>query len=253
MTRDQFVNSYRVEVRRVRATAIGIVASLLVANAANSQTITAFDPSDYFVVGALPTSGETALLDIAAGIDANFLIEDFEDDALVSGLTAAFSGFAPASSIPAAAGQNGPGRILDSGSAWDGERALGNQIRDIHATTFDFSVGADFFGIGIGGFHSDIELVVNGQNLGPINSLIFSEFLSNPNANERNIYLMISRNPGDAPITSVSFINDPANPNPAGDFVRFDHIAIASTIPAPATLWLAGLCITGLCRARRRK
>ena len=230
-------------------TKAALFSTVLFYGTANAYTISTFNPSDFFAVGVSPTAGQTSDLNVAAGIGSSFAIEDFEDNALISGLTIGVNGGSPTSTIPAAPGVIGPGRILQAGSAWNGDRVLGTLLRENEPTDFNIFGGADFFGIGISGFHIDNNLFINGQSIGAINSTNFTEFLSNPSANERNIYLLIAREAGDSQISNVSF----ANNHSTGDFVRFDHIAIASTVPVPSAVWLFVSGLLGLIGFSRRK
>jgi hypothetical protein len=129
-------------------------------------------------------------------------IEDFEDDALLSGLT-----------IEAPGGFDFP---RQRPWVWDGI-AIGVTVGIPDAVTISFGAGTSTMGIGI--LYSERvghTLQINGE--GP--ELDFTAFPEYDAGEKRNLYIRIDTEPGDPLITSVAFrLAIPEN-------LGFDHVAL---------------------------
>ncbi len=222
-------------------------AALAAALPAAAYDVTSFDPNAFFTSGSAPLPAEVAALDAAAGL-AGLTIERFEDLTLEPGLTLEFSGGAPVAVLPSGSLVNEPS------AAWDGSLSLA-ALMDLvpsQPVVVRQAPGVDVIAIGLSGIDHSHELVVNGENLGPVDAL--PGFQTSPGDNGRALYVRVDREPGDPPLTELSIEPDPMLANPNGDFIRIDHVATGSTatvpgVSAPALLLLAASL--GLVAVRR--
>ena len=202
-------------------------ASLVISFSSSAYDVTTFDPNAFFTTGSAPLPGEVDALDAAAGI-TGFDIERFEDLTLEPGLTIEASGAAPTSVLP------GGSLISEPEATWDGTLSL-SALMDLvpnQPIVIRHSPGVDAISIGISGFDHSHELVVNGQNLGAVDS--FPNYQPSPGDNGRSIYIRVDREAGDPVITEMAFLPDPQLANPNGDFVRIDHLATGLLPPVPS-------------------
>ncbi|MEM7583471.1 MAG: hypothetical protein AAF560_08835 [Acidobacteriota bacterium] len=196
------------------------------AGVCEAYTITTFNPDDFIPAEMLPTPMQTAALDMAAGIEG-LTVEDFENTTVIPELTIEFGGQPPTATL------SPDDLIAEPWGIWDGSLELGTNLvlNPFEPLIFRPTVDLDVFAIGISGFQSANELSINGINQGALNDL--PNFVPAIGLNSRNLYIRIDREAGDPPITEIAFLPDPLGPNPVGDFVRVDHVAIAETPETP--------------------
>lgn len=183
-------------------------------------TIKTFDPSVW------PRA------DAEIGVEG-FVIEDFEDAALVEGLRIELSdsadAFGPTATLPMAfhpdINDSGGARVFVPG-VWDGSRVLINRrAPPPHGyadyvwgdVTFHIPGGASSFGFSLHEMDLNTELSVNSISLVNVRRLL-------PSGSTRGGYLRIDAAPGRA-IFSVKIANS-AN-DKTGDGLAFDHVAFA--------------------------
>lgn len=210
---------------------------------ASAYTLTTFGQAIY--------SADTAAMDAALGI-SGMSIEDFADTTLIPGLAIRFDNpnGGPLTTLPA-------NFTFLAEQAWDNPGApsfLINRPDQLNQapysdTTFLVAGGTSRFGIGLSNFQTflnEADLLVNGTNFGHVSAL--------PNYVDggptiKNLYLLVSADPGDAPITSVTFDN-----LDTVDAHLFDHLAIdAAAVPAPPAVWLLGTGLAALALRRGRR
>lgn len=161
-----------------------------------------------------------------------FVIEDFEDTTLVSGLEVELSdstrdNFGPTSKLPIGFNPDihdtGGARVFVAG-IWDGSHVLINRSsQSPHGyadyvwgdVTFHIAGGASSFGFSLHEMDLNTELSVNGVSLVNLRRLL-------PSGSTRGGYIRIDAAPGEA-IFSVKVANS-AN-NETGDGFAFDHVA----------------------------
>ena len=222
--------------RRVRAAAI-LAAGWIGAAVDAGITVDVFSRAVY--------TPDTAAMDATLGV-AGALIEDFEDTALVAGLTYTldFPSAGTFSELPSLH----DGRSVDGSTdnQWDGVYVLlGNTNNSfpgegsrVSVVRFDYPAGTESFGVGLSSFQSlgfpdfpitDHNVYVNGQFVGVLEELADGVLVG---GRARNVYLRFDAD-GGAPITSVAFEN--INQSGSVDLLVFDHVAIGSA-PCPADL-----------------
>jgi len=213
--------------------------------------VTSFAGSSY--------SANTVAMDAALGI-SGYTVEDFEDTALISGLTISFEGLIPENksytSLPKTFDSAGDSQTANN--FWDGTKVLTNAGNGLNGpflpsaatnTTFALASGAPVIGIGLANFQSalssltnpfpvtDHTLFVNGQNLGTVESLAGVNWSGGVTV--RNAYLRIEGTEGSL-ITSIRFRNDTGQ-----DFLVFDRFAVfasqSQAVPEPGSLLIFGL------------
>jgi hypothetical protein len=223
--------------------------------------VTAFSGSTY--------SANTAAMDAALGI-SGYTVEDFEDTALISGLTVSFDGNIAAdtsfTTLPKTF--DSAGEPQTANNFWDGTRVLTNAGNGQNGpflppaatnTTFTLASAAPVVGVGLANFQSaagsatnpfpvtDHTLFVNGQALGTVEALAGANWTGGITL--RNAYLRIEGTGGDL-ITSVRFRNDTGS-----DFLVFDRFAVfadpVQAVPEPSSLLLMGA--GGLCLGAWRR
>ena len=236
---------------------------------AQAVSLTFFHPSTY--------DANTAAMDAALGT-TGFQFEDFEDTILLPGLSYTIDGsqHAPVTfnSLPNVFIQNGtrpaefwagPGQLtnLHSNACANWDSGFCSETRD-DRVTFNLAGGTTSVGIGLGGFQSinppspispltDHTLYINGTAVpGTLESLAGAAWVSDPW--DRNVYLVMTLELGDALITSFGFANNiPGNV----DIIEFDHLAIGATgpnpVPIPAAIWLFGTALIGLVGFGKRR
>ncbi len=158
-------------------------------------------------------STQLASLDAAVGI-TGFLIEDFEDNTPISGLTISGTVCCP-SSINTTTSIDSLAQASSVGN-WDGTRAIVITLLD--ETVFNYAPGTNSFGIGIGDIETVTSLQVNGSTV--IADMQALSFIHRIEDDQRDMYIRIDREAGDAPITQVSFTIS------ANDGVFFDRLAV---------------------------
>jgi hypothetical protein len=240
---------------------LGLVGGFLAAPAAHAGMILNFFPSSVY-------NSNTPAMYSTLGINGGYMIDDFEGPTLLPGLSISLTGGVPAttwtSSVPNLS--NG----FDCGiPTWDGTHAVTNSVNNMlnscqvpsglaNLTTFTYAPGTTSFGIGLVNFQSlssplfplsDHELIVNGTDLGTLESLAGATWTPGQG---RNAYLRIDA-------TGGSFINTVAFRNTStgeADYLVFDTLAFAAfEEPEPATGWLlllGTLALAGLFRRTQR-
>jgi hypothetical protein len=172
-------------------------------------------------------------------------VEDFEDATLLPGLeiTVDLDGVAPVdetwTTLPALFDpvvDDGGGAAFVSG-VWDGQRVvtntLGNQVgagdysrsSAWHVLTFELAGGADLVALSLQQMHPNTAVVVDGVNLGGIGALGLT------GGSDRGGYLILRREPGEDPITSVALDNVVGGV--PGDGFAVDHLRIVRSAAAP--------------------
>jgi hypothetical protein len=222
--------------RRTRAwTALAI--SIGFAGAANATVLTTFGPSVY--------NSNPAVMDANLGV-TGMVIEDFEDPALVPGLTVEFKN-------PDAGPTGTLAGNFTFGSAWDGtkllinrpDQALGTSYADV---VFHVAGGTPRFGVALSDFQSQLnetELFINGASVGLVSALPNYVNGGGPGPEGRNLYLRID---GDANVPLINTVE--FRMRARTDALLFDHVAI----PEPAaTALLAGGLADGVVRRGRRR
>ena len=219
--------------------------------------LTTFPVSDF--------NANSSTMNATLGI-TGFQINSFETLPLSFGVTYTLDAGAPQSSLPALFDTTlSP---LTANNQWDGtdvaSNAPSNGIKDgTYATliTFNIAGGTGAFGLGLSNFQSlstpsgqfpisDHDLIVNGVDLGTIESLAGANWTPGLG---RSAYIVLTTNSGST-INSVGFqVNTPGT---TGDLLLFDHLAIApaaSAVPEPSTLamFAAGAVLAGLTRWKR--
>ncbi len=205
-----------------------LIATIVISSLSlQAYTITSFDPANVFVD---TTASGVASLDAAVGV-TGYLIEDFEDTNLVSGaidptlipgLTISFTG------------PNDHGNSANT--LWDGSEHIDLNV-GIGEITFNYTPGAQSLGLGIGDVESDVDIIVNGENLGFIRSLPNYSRLAD---STREVYIRIDLEAGDDLITELRFVSIPQT----GDALTFDHLAIlnGTPVPEPSSILLLSIC-----------
>lgn len=209
---------------------------VLVANAFANEA-EAFDFL-FFPPGAF--SKDTDAMNIELGI-TGYVIEDFEDEALVSGLTIYYSNTVPDTVIDKL-----PNLLKSVSQPWDGARTVGNSTTNVFfGNSFKYAQRIDFLfappvisvGVGLAGFQSldtpmwpitDHRLFINGSLVGnTLEELAAPDWV--PALSERNVYLRVDAEAGEV-IHSIGFENIQAAPT-TEDFLEFDHLAYMSRDP----------------------
>jgi len=222
---------------------LGVVGGFLAAPAHAGMILNFFPASVY--------NSNTPAMYSTLGINGGYMVDDFEDSTLLPGLSINLSGGVPAttwaSSIPNLS--NG----FDCGiPTWDGQHGVTNSVNNMlnscqvpsglaNLTTFTYAPGTTSFGIGLINFQSlsstlyplsDHELIVNGTDLGTLESLAGTTWTAGQG---RNVYLRVDATGGTF-INSVAFRNLSTG---EADYLVFDTLAIADgDVPEPATGWL---------------
>lgn len=223
------------------------------AGAAEAGVVAWIEPASTF-------DTNTAAMDAALGLTGH-VFEDFEDTALLPGLSITFSGgHAPVTitslpslfdvtSFPFAYGTSsvpndwwaGIHALVNSGSGsneWPG--VVSYNVR------FDLPAAVTSFGVGLSDFQSlssprdpatDHELFINGVSLGLVETLGGANWT--PGSNRKNGYLRVTADGGDT-VQSLEFRSLTSY-----DHLIFDHLAIspAAVVPLPGAAQAGGLLL----------
>lgn len=230
--------------------------SFFLVNNAHALLITAINPSAY--------SSDPVQMDLNLGIDASFIIENFEDLTLVPGLT--WSNVNGIFTQPVL-GQ-APFTPLDITGEWDGEYSLvAGHNYDNGDPVFTFNKPLTSFGIGITEHNPSktVQIYVDDifvQNTtSPVyddngniiqNSPLIDGLVLDPINRAKNGYLWIVAGEGET-FNKVSFIGSD------GDQIFYDHLALGvaqgstSPVPEPGTISLLMAGITGAALFIRKK
>ena len=237
---------------------LGLIGGFLAAPNAHAGMILNFFPASVY-------SSNTPAMYSTLGISGGYMIDNFEDSTLLPGLSISLAGGVPAttwtSSLPNLS--NG----FDCGiPTWDGTHAVSNSVNNMlnscqvpsglaSTTTFTYAPGTTSFGIGLVNFQSlssplfpltDHELIVNGTDLGTLESLAGKTWTPGQGL---NAYLRIDATAGTF-INSVAFRNLSTG---EADYLVFDTLAVADfDEPEPATVWLLLLGTVALAWRFRR-
>lgn len=225
---------------------VGVVFAV---HAQASFSFTSFGPSSWGV--------DDATLGVSG-----YVIEDFEDTTLVTGLT--YSVFSPngnlvnSSVLPNTFKPSddafGSAFTFGGGGVWDGSHGVintrTNQTFSYSETgswgqiQFDFAGGARSVGISLQQVDLDGIIEINGTAVGSLSSLT-----TLPINGQRQGYLRIDASSGDV-INSLKFIN--GNNGNFSDGVMYDHLAF-DPVPEPATLVVAGAGLAACLRRRKTR
>lgn len=191
-----------------------------------SYIITSYDLSVF--------NTDTNVMNASLGIDGTFIIEDFEDTILVSGLTISDH----------ADGTGSPMLVSNSVIAWDGTSGFVAGLSPnipIDDPIFSFSNPVEQFGLGISDYQPELygssQILVNGINLGniPVSGGL------------RDGYFFITAGAGES-INTVTFLQA------GNDSIMYDHLAIKyGSVPEPSTILLLSLGFIGIGLNRKRK
>ena len=227
-----------------------IIILLFIARNINAFAIVSYSPTYY--------NSNTAVMDTNLGI-SDYIIEDFADTTLISGLSIQYDNGSQLTSLPQvydittplslSNGEQFPNGMPDN--AWDETHALVNNVNNefdfpfVAKTTFYLSGGVDSFGIGLANFqtkNASHDLYVNNVKIADITSPNLSGYADGM---AQNLYLIINAGTGEK-INSVSFLES------SSDTLVFDHLAVKSNIPEPLSLLLMGstLLVLGLKRLK---
>jgi len=188
-------------------------------------------PSHSFIITSFPStvySSDTNAMNASLGIDETYVIEDFEDNTLIAGLTV--SDYTD--------GIGSPTFVSNAVIVWDGGRGFVSGLaQPIQDPTFSFADEIMRFGIGISDYQPEFygvsEILVNGFSVGsiPVSGTL------------RDGYIFITAGEGES-INTVTFLQA------GNDSILYDHLAAKmGKAPIPSTLVLIGLGLAGLgCR-----
>ncbi len=207
-----------------------LVAVLLMAplTSAHAYSITAFGYNAY--------NSDTATMDAAFGI-AGLVIEDFEDNVFIPGLSIS------------------TGYLSTDGNAnWDGSGIWRNSVPVDGGRDIDFAVssGASKFGVGLGQFEyfiygTEVDVYVNNTLL--TSNIYYQNGYSGwYGESYRNMYIVVEAEAGEV-INNVTLGMTSTYGNYDG--VTFDHVAI-DPVPEPTTMLLLGTGLIGLAGFRRK-
>ena len=208
---------------------------------ARAFTVTTFAVSSY--------NTNTAIMDTTLGL-TGYLIEDFENTTLVSGLSIQYGTNTPITALPRvydinAAINMSNGEQFPNGMAnnnWDGTHALVNNVNNVFDFPFISSVsflvanGTKSFGIGLANLqksNASHDLLVNGIKIADITSPDLPNYTDGI---VRNIYLRIDALANEN-IFSVNILATSTN-----EGIIYDHLAIAN-VPESSSLLLLGLAL----------
>ncbi len=196
-----------------------------------AYTITGFDPLNFINTGAGPNATTVTNLDNTVGLNGA-IIEDFEDNTLINGLSLTFNGASP-------------GVFTAGQGLWDGTQAFVTNSFAV-PTVFTYTPGADTFAVGIGDVETALPVEVNGQTI--ILDIRNISGYNRVSDNSREVYIRIDREQGDTAITEVRFAA------PASDGIVFDHLAVfnSATVPEPATYTMSLIALIGLAFSKRK-
>ncbi len=223
---------------------LGMIGGFLTAPSAHAGMILNFFPASVY-------NSNTPAMYSTLGISGGYMVDDFESGTLLPGLSITLAGGVPAttwtSSLPNLSNS------FDCGiPTWDGTHGVTNSVNNMlnscqvpsglaSTTTFTYAPGTTSFGIGLVNFQSlssplfpltDHELIVNGTDLGTLESLAGQTWTPGQG---RNAYLRIDATAGTF-INSVAFRNLSTGEQ---DYLVFDTLALAAfEEPEPATGWL---------------
>ncbi len=201
-----------------------------------AYTITSFRQTQLVASGVAPSATDVANFDSLVGISGG-IVEDFEDNTLISGLTMSLAGVNNA--LPS--GFRNSNSVLAK-NFWDGADSIVANASTV--ATFSYAPGASVFALGLGDIESDLRVSVNGEDLGLVRSLPNYERILD---NAREVYIRIDLETGDNLITNVSFSN-----SSAGDGIFYDHLVVLeTTVPEPSSLILGALGIFLLLRTKK--
>ncbi len=188
--------------------------------------------------------------DTTLGVDG-YVIEDFEDVNLVSGLQVSVSsvngGYGPTSTIPNTFdpftdSTFGTAFQIGGGGAWDGRRGLINTRtnREFNYTegdswgkiTLHFTAPVSSLGFSLHQSDLPLEVLIDGVSYGNLNSLG-----GWGNSGSRQGYMRIDGTAGST-ISTLTFVNGESAP--FRDGIMIDHVAF-NPVPEPATMLVLGL------------
>ena len=232
-----------------RLSTILLTASALTCSYASSAyTITAHNISAY--------NTDINVMNANLGLtDSDLVFENFADTSLLSGLSIAWDDAAAITTL------DGTFSFGSGVANWDADNNMLNNtpnngpsgLGESNKVTFNYSAGTNLFGIGLSQWeptrHETPTITINGVESS-------FDLFANPNfsaTTNRNSYLVITADSGDAAISSVSF--ERGQLLTSDDFVLFDHVAVqgVSAVPVPAAVWLFASGLLGLVGVARRK
>jgi hypothetical protein len=183
--------------------------------AASAYTVTSCGPGCYD-----PDSG---VMDTTLGV-SDCLIEDFEDSAFIPEVVVSLLGTAT------------PGQLRTANAQpWDGIQGYSNAIAAFGDDGYDFLIefptATDKFGVGFAHAGAAISVWVNGVEVVPDVFALPGFIVDGAN---RNGYVVVERESGDDPISSVELRSMAPESN---DFIQIDHLAVRQCVSSFTNHW----------------
>ncbi len=207
------------------------------------------------------SAGSWGASDATLGV-SGYVIEDFEDVNLVSGLQVSVSsvngGYGPTSTLPNTFdpftdSTFGTAFQIGGGGAWDGRRGLINTRtnREFTYTEGDswgiiklhFATPVSSVGFSLQQSDLALELLINGTSFGDLNSIG-----GWGNNGSRQGYMRIDGTAGST-ISSITLVNGVSAP--FRDGIMIDHVAF-NPVPEPASMLALGLGALAMVRRKRK-
>ena len=207
------------------------------------------------------SAGSWGANDAVLGVDG-YVIEDFEDVNLVSGLQVSVSsvngGYGPTSTIPNTFDpftDSTAGTAFQSsgGGAWDGRKGLINTRTNREFTytegdswgkiTLHFSAPVSSLGFSLQQSDLPLEVLIDGVSYGNLNALG-----GWGNNGGRQGYMRIDGTAGST-ISTLTFVNGESAP--FRDGIMIDHVAF-NPVPEPTSMLALGLGVLAMVRRRRK-